>query len=71
MEIAVYTRTRDQRMRLQGVKCPNCDTKYFPPVKVCKMCTEDKGKIVFISVSKSPSYTSDNCMALLQKELLP
>ena len=54
MEIPRHWRLKKQRYGLVGNICPSCDTKYFPPVLVCRMCKDDdrsndKTRIVYDS----------------------
>lgn len=38
MKIPMYWRLQSQRYKLQGVTCPNCSRKIFPPRDVCPYC---------------------------------
>ena len=31
-------RLREQRYRLQGSRCPDCESLYFPPRQICSKC---------------------------------
>lgn len=55
MEIPRHWRLKKQRYGLVGSECPRCETKYFPPVKVCKKCQEDddlKGEAAIVYDSR-------------------
>lgn len=40
MEIPRHWRLKKQRYGLVGNECTRCETKYFPPIKVCKKCQD-------------------------------
>lgn len=61
MEIPRHWRLKKQRYGLVGSICPRCDTTAFPPVEVCRKCTEvDKPKDEAITVYDSGLLFSPN-----------
>jgi len=38
MEVPRFWRSKQQRYRLVGEKCPHCDVKIFPPRDICPRC---------------------------------
>lgn len=56
-----HWRLKDQRYRLVGEECPDCDTKIFPPRDICPNChTEAKIPLQFSGKGTIYSYAKVN-----------
>jgi len=70
MEIPRHWRLKNQRYKLEGVACKNCNQKIFPPRQICPHCGSDeletfmfsgKGDVFsFTTIYETPAGFEDN-----------